>query len=222
MQTAQPKSATLDPYTKRFIPGWLANLALEDLPVIADQQAANHAPEDMLEVWPKPLLDRLVAARMRLLEQMHNQYQTAPGRHMIPALSAETYIARFLPLLMTEHNAVVSVLKSHTLYGETINPIPWRKDVQTGNKGLYELKAALIREGSPPVQLGDTVWLKQIRWDVCQSQGFTLLATIHAINRAASTIILRCDALTDKQESMSFIVQWGIQVSSPESADSRS
>lgn len=200
---------------QHFVPAWLSDIANQDLPLAQDFfRDQVREPPDMLEIWPKPLLDSLVQLRAHLLQTMHQVHGEIRKRNLIPALTPESYIARFLPLLLIEHQAVIALLQNHTLYGAPLIPVPNFKGAPgpVYSSSLYILKAPMIREGSPPVQLGDSVWLKQIRWETRSSTGTTFVASIHSINRAASTIILRCDSLFGYRESMQFVVQWGIHV----------
>lgn len=76
---------------------------------------------------------------------------------------------------------------------------------------LYVLQARSIREGWPPVDLGDLLELRQLRPDNHQWQGFVFEASVFGINRAKGEVVLRCDGLLDWEEQMQFNVIWKVQ-----------
>lgn len=76
---------------------------------------------------------------------------------------------------------------------------------------LYVLQARSIREGWPPVDLGDRVELRQLRPNINAWQGLRFFATVDAVNRAKGEVMLRCDGLRGYEESMIFNVIWAVQ-----------
>lgn len=87
---------------------------------------------------------------------------------VVPALETQTYAARFIPLLALERAALRRQLDSATLYSAPVLPCP-----EIG-LGFYTLEARSIREGWPPVNIGDPVLLRQLRPEFQAAQGLTL------------------------------------------------
>ena len=73
------------------------------------------------------------------------------------------------------------------------------------------LEARSIREGWPPVDLGDILNLRQLRPSFQSWQGLEFEASVAGINRAAGEGLLRGDGLMGYQESMVFNVVWRVQ-----------
>lgn len=81
-------------------------------------------------------------------------------------------------------------------------------DILVKPDGLYILEARSIREGWPPVDLGDLVELRQLRPELQSFQGIVFEASVASINRARGSVTLRCDGLRSYQESLVFNVIW--------------
>ena len=69
------------------------------------------------------------------------------------------------------------------MYNVRLVPMP----STTGGR-LYRMGARSVREGWPPVDLGDVVLLRQLSHDTQSWQGIQFEGVIHAINRSAGEI----------------------------------
>lgn len=143
----------------------------------------------------------------------------------LPTLQASTYAGRFIPLLDTEllgmfpfftlnksanlqYTARAQLLHVAELYQSQITPL----DADSGEAllpsglpaRLFSLEARSIREGHPPVDLGDEVNLRQLRPLQQSWQGILFIATVWGINRARGSVILRCEELMPNYQEVPF------------------
>ncbi|KAL8276887.1 hypothetical protein RQP46_010715 [Phenoliferia psychrophenolica] len=79
----------------------------------------------------------------------------------------------------------------------------------------FTLVARSIREGWPPVALGDAVVLRQVYPDQRGWQGIIYEANVESVSRAEGQVLLRCDAFANpmyrRNYSGIFNVQWRVQ-----------
>lgn len=75
---------------------------------------------------------------------------------------------------------------------------------------LFALDAPSIREGWPPVELGDVVNLRQIHGLWTEWPGYEFEATVWEIRRAAGQVILRCEALKAYHAEHRYNVLWKV------------
>ncbi|SGY48952.1 BQ5605_C001g00719 [Microbotryum silenes-dioicae] len=144
-------------------------------------------------------------------------------RNKIPKLALDTYAQYWIPLQHAEVEARIKQLHDARMYAVPITraPLPPSGSVAPQSPRLYVLQAPSIREGWPPVELGDSLELRQLRpqqrfvdgqttssgtW-----QGFVFEATIASVYRAKGEVLLRCDGLANHEESMIFNVVWRVQ-----------
>lgn len=134
-------------------------------------------------------------------------------RTKLPALSHKQYAEFWVPLQLVEFIARTRQLRQARLYGAPIIKIPSPPPNPTAPPppALYVLQARSIREGWPPVDLGDVLELRQLRPDLHAWQGLVFQASVDGVNRAKGEVILRCDGLRGYEESMFFNVIWNVQ-----------
>lgn len=125
-------------------------------------------------------------------------------------LSPAAYARHWLPLQQAEYTARGLQLQQAALYGVPLRPRPRHPGEPVGPP-LYTLEARSIREGWPPVDLGDVLSIRQLRPQYQSWQGLEFHASVAGINRAAGEVLLRCDGLLQYQESMVFNVVWRVQ-----------
>ncbi|KAK4050123.1 hypothetical protein OIV83_003694 [Microbotryomycetes sp. JL201] len=131
-------------------------------------------------------------------------------RTKLPELTPANYAAYWVPLQMCELQARIKQLQQARLYNVPIRRVIDRQ-AQPGDPTLYILQARSIREGWPPVDLGDMLDLRQLRPEAHHWQGLLFEASVWGINRAKGEVILRCDALINYEESMQFNIVWKVQ-----------
>lgn len=115
------------------------------------------------------------------------------------------------------YNAVTANLNNATLYGVALEPLfasPQDKSAPPSSfppQGQYfKFEARSIREGWPPVTIGDKVLLKPLNWPEQRAEGVCLEARVWSLQKFAGIIVLRCDKLI-YCPGMSFVVQWRVQ-----------
>ncbi|KAM0788175.1 hypothetical protein ACM66B_001336 [Microbotryomycetes sp. NB124-2] len=131
-------------------------------------------------------------------------------RTKLPELTPANYAAYWVPLQMCELQARIKQLQQARLYNVPIQRVVDRH-ARPGDPILYVLQARSIREGWPPVDLGDMLDLRQLRPEAHHWQGLLFEASVWGINRAKGEVVLRCDALINYEESMQFNVVWKVQ-----------
>ncbi|GAA5835798.1 hypothetical protein JCM11251_007429 [Rhodosporidiobolus azoricus] len=125
-------------------------------------------------------------------------------------LTRSSYALHFLPNLHTEFHSRHLQLQQASLYHVPLRLVP-RHPAEPPGPPSFALEAKSIREGWPPVDIGDLLTLRQLRPAYQSWQGLEFSATVAGINRAAGEVILRCDGLLSMQESMIFNVSWKVQ-----------
>lgn len=133
-----------------------------------------------------------------------------PARPAPLALAPATYAHHWLPLQQAEYTARALQLQQAALYAVPLRPVAPHPGDPPGPP-LYMLEARSIREGWPPVDLGDILNLRQLRPNFQSWQGLEFEASVAGINRAAGEVLLRCDSLMGYQEAMVFNVVWRVQ-----------
>lgn len=153
-----------------------------------------------MELFPLPLHVSLESDRREYADVVYREHvQRKLGVLIdVPPLSVDSYAQRFLPLILTEFNAIEANLKAATLYGIPVAPLP-STETALGSGHYYVFEAPQIREGWPPVTIGDTVLLKQLRWPFKQPQGLCFEARVWSLQRFLGRIIIRCDQLAAYQ-----------------------
>ncbi|SCV71091.1 BQ2448_2679 [Microbotryum intermedium] len=184
---------------------------LDSAPVIPSSRIIPVRPGDPPQpVAPPPPITLPVPA-VSLEDELRNK---------ISKLTPDTYAQHWIPLQHAEVEARVKQLYDARMYAVPISrvPLPSSGPVSPQTPRLYVLQALSVREGWPPVELGDSLELRQLRlqqrfvngqntssgtW-----QGFVFEATIASVNRAKGEVLLRCDGLANHEESMIFNVIW--------------
>lgn len=147
----------------------------------------------------------------------------------LPPSSPITYARRSIPIQQTELNGTffLRAKRPSAPYKLTRSFLPTARALQLQKADLYEvplemgpsigppgrfiLKAPSIREGWPPVDLGDILHLRQVFPATRHWQGILFEASIEGIDRAAGAVTIRCDALLAYRDSMVFNIHWRVQ-----------
>lgn len=108
------------------------------------------------------------------------------------------------------YNAITANLAGATLYNVNITPLPKASSPDPHTGQYFQFEAKSIREGWPPVTIGDKVILKPLNWSQQRAEGVCLEARIWALQKLAGLIVLRCDKLI-YVPGMTFVVQWKVQ-----------
>ncbi|GAA98489.1 hypothetical protein E5Q_05175 [Mixia osmundae IAM 14324] len=133
----------------------------------------------------------------------------SPGRLVhLPTLSQEHYGLRFLSILHEEFRARKEVLTSADIYMTTLEVEQLPASAISPARQLYAFDAKNIREGWPPVEIGDRILLRQLYPEHLTAQGTCFAARVHAISRVQGRVIVRCDALLQNWVSGYFNVQF--------------
>ncbi|GAA5969919.1 hypothetical protein JCM11641_008085 [Rhodosporidiobolus odoratus] len=127
-----------------------------------------------------------------------------------PPLTPTTYALHYHPLLQAEWTARRLQLVQAALYAVPLRPVPPHPS-DPPSPPRYILEAKSIREGWPPVDLGDVLTMRQLRPQYQTWQGLEFQASVAGINRAVGEIVLRCDGLMGYEESLVMNVQWRTQ-----------
>lgn len=106
-------------------------------------------------------------------------------------------------------------LREAALYQVSMIPFAPLASVSGGTPPIlagfhYILPAPSVREGWPPVELGDLVNLRQLRPLDQFWQGILFEGSVAGINRSAGELLIRCDSLRGKEESLIFNVIWQV------------
>lgn len=122
-------------------------------------------------------------------------------------LSPKEYAKRQMPLLRLEYEARNIQLQLAALFSTPI--IPTATESTNMLPILYTFAAKSIREGWPPVDLGDVLIMRQLRPWASTWQGLAFVASVWGINRAKGELVIRCDSLRgDMIESLLFNIVW--------------
>ncbi|BGP46894.1 hypothetical protein JCM10450v2_002745 [Rhodotorula kratochvilovae] len=211
----------LSRFAELYVPVWLRRVNADRPQYIVPRSKAEEAPIEYSEahnmLYPPQLIhhlgviernkyDRIIKEHFgRATSQGHLAARPAP----LP-LAPATYAHHWLPLQQAEYTARHLQLQQAALYAVPLRPLPPHRGDPPGPP-LYILEARSIREGWPPVDLGDILNLRQLRPSYQSWQGLEFEASVAGINRAKGEVLLRCDSLMGYQESMVFNVVWRVQ-----------
>lgn len=209
---------TLDRFAKAFIPRWLLNVSENSmvthvgLPTKPRRMSPDEAKTYIETLLPSPFLITLESENkdnhLRIQDEVmklfvHNSISWAaflsqsddfanPNQSHklanLPPLSAEIYAVRLLPLIACEHAARIAQLKSAQLYLVDVNLIDH-------SKGFFNLEAKSVREGWPPIELGDLIGLRRLYPKYLQSDGLEYEGRVCAIKRVDGFITFECPQL---------------------------
>ncbi|KAH9818269.1 P-loop containing nucleoside triphosphate hydrolase protein [Melampsora americana] len=223
--TTTPNPPTLDRFAKPFIPRWLLNVSENasvtqiNLPTKPRRLNPEESKAYIQSLLPRPfLLDLESETREHHLiiqselatafqsnsiswatflnssqptsapdsdPKAHHQNQTIPN---LPNLSLNQYAIRFLPLIASEHSSRIQQLKSAQLYLVDIQLV----DPQ---RAYFNLEAKSVREGWPPIELGDLIAIRLLYPQYLQSDGYEYEARVCAIKRVTGFITFECPQL---------------------------
>lgn len=221
-----PIPPTLDRFAKPFIPRWLLNVSENtsvtqiNLPTKPRRLNPEESKAYIQSLLPRPfLLDLEAETREHHLivqselatafqsnsiswstflnssqptstsepdPNVHQNNQTIPN---LPSLSYNHYAIRFLPLIASEHSSRIQQLKSAQLYLVDIQLV----DPQ---RAFFNLEAKSVREGWPPIELGDLIAIRLLYPQYLQSDGYEYEARVCAIKRVTGFITFECPQLT--------------------------
>ncbi|GAA5858396.1 hypothetical protein JCM1840_001183 [Sporobolomyces johnsonii] len=209
----------LSRFAELYIPLWLrrvnADTPLGVIPRTAAE--ASWIPYEALHdaLFPRQLLFHLTDVERK--NHLRIAAELSAGKR--PPLEPASYAAHWLPVHAAEYRARSLQLQQALLYAVPLRPFtspaahtPFGPAPPApAGPQLYTLEARSIREGWPPVDLGDVLNLRQLRPANGSWQGLEFEASVAGINRAAGEVVLRCDGLMGYQESLVFNVIWRVQ-----------
>jgi hypothetical protein len=144
-------------------------------------------------------------------------HTSQPALPPIPKLTPWHYVNRSIILQAREYAARKEALAECSLHGIFIRrlqtPIQHEREYPASGgipPALFAIEAPHFRENYPPLAIGDTVWLRQLRpWDRT-TQGIAFEARIHTLQRISNIVIVRCDELgaPGVWESGIFNIEW--------------
>ncbi|GAA5904478.1 hypothetical protein JCM6882_008919 [Rhodosporidiobolus microsporus] len=211
----------LSRFAQRYVPLWLRNvnaqMAFTIVPRSPSEQAAIDYSRLHGALYPPQLLNHQQTLEKQHAQKVHQAYLALHGPHLAaakpstaPPLAHNSYAQHFIPLLRAEFFSRHLQLQQAALYSVPLRLVP-RHPAEPPGPPSFALEAKSIREGWPPVDIGDLLSLRQLRPAYQSWQGLEFQATVAGINRAAGEVILRCDGLLSAQESMVFNVSWQVQ-----------
>ncbi|BGP06863.1 hypothetical protein JCM10049v2_002691 [Rhodotorula toruloides] len=213
----------LNRYAELYIPVWLRRVNA-DVPF----QTIPRSPAESFSIGYQPLHNAIyppqLISHLQDIERANSSHilrdhftrsraqspSSGPGRPPALPLAPQTYAGHWLPLQQAEYTARGLQLQQANLYAVPLRPVA-RHPADPPGPPLYILEARSIREGWPPVDLGDILNLRQLRPAYSTWQGLEFHASVAGINRAAGEVMLRCDGLRGYEESMVFNVIWRVQ-----------
>ncbi|GAA5934856.1 hypothetical protein JCM3775_001658 [Rhodotorula graminis] len=211
----------LSRFAELYVPVWLRRVNADRPQYVVPRSKAEAFAIEYSEMhdalYPPKLIHHLgniERANHEHLLKEHFDRASSQGRlGARPAplpLAPVTYAHHWLPLQQAEYTARALQLQQAALYAVPLRPVPPHPSDPPGPP-LYMLEARSIREGWPPVDLGDILNLRQLRPSFQSWQGLEFEASVAGINRAAGEVLLRCDGLMGYQEAMVFNVVWRVQ-----------
>ncbi|BGP14796.1 hypothetical protein JCM10213v2_002751 [Rhodosporidiobolus nylandii] len=216
----------LSRFAERYVPLWLRNVNASP-----PGHVVPRSPSESFMLDFRPLHDTLFSRQLlsmmgtvelknqRRVELAYHQEQAkqqaalaagSPAPSPVPPLTPTTYVLHYMPLLQAEYTARRLQLVQAALYAQPL-ALAERHPADPPGPPRYVLQAKSIREGFPPVDLGDVLTLRQLRPHYQTWQGLEFQGSVAGINRAAGEVILRCDGLMGYQETMIFNIQWRVQ-----------
>ncbi|GAA5975720.1 hypothetical protein JCM10908_005257 [Rhodotorula pacifica] len=213
----------LSRFAELYVPVWLRRVNADPPAAVIPRSAAEAFTIDHSvlhdALYPPQLLHHLSEIerrnRVRIADVTKKAVALAAHGFKSPQASLEelspaAYARHWIPLQQAEYTARGLQLQQAALYGVPLRPRP-RQPGEPAGPPLYTLEARSIREGWPPVDLGDVLSIRQLRPAYQSWQGLEFHASVAGINRAAGEVLLRCDGLLPYQESMIFNVVWRVQ-----------
>ncbi|GAA6057525.1 hypothetical protein JCM3770_000567 [Rhodotorula araucariae] len=211
----------LSRFAELYVPHWLRRVNADRPQYIVPRSIAEAFAIDYTDahntLYPPKLIQHLgTIERNNRDHLLKEHYGRATRQGHFPAgptplaLTPATYAHHWLPLQQAEYTARALQLQQAALYAVPLRPMPPHPGDPPGPP-QYILEARSIREGWPPVDLGDILTLRQLRPAYQSWQGLEFEASVAGINRAAGEVLLRCDSLMAYQEAMVFNVVWRVQ-----------
>ncbi|GAA5898780.1 DEAD/DEAH box helicase family protein [Sporobolomyces salmoneus] len=214
-------SATLSRFAPIYNPLWLrqANTSIPTLvfplPPSNEEETYTALIDD---IYPPRLLttfkqleetgtERIKAQLSRnakLSQSLTNDYASKKGKDSsqarldLPLLSPSTYAAHWIPLQALEYSARQYELYESTLYNVLLRPYSsssstFSPDDSSSTIHLYSLPTPFIRESWPPVQMGDTCFLRPLIPEIQGWKGVEVEARVYAIERVKGEVVLSVD-----------------------------
>ncbi|GAA6010473.1 hypothetical protein JCM11491_006955 [Sporobolomyces phaffii] len=197
------ESTALSRFAPRYVPLWLRQVNTS-IPTRVFPLAPASEPETyqarVAELYPPNLvatLDRAeLAATGRIREQLAAHADDAAE------LTPSTYAATWIPLQALEYSARELELYDSTLYDVVLSPYDAAADAAPSPspstatrslRDLYALPTPFIRESWPPVQMGDTCWVRPLVPEIGGWRGVEVEARVFAIERVKGRVVLSVD-----------------------------
>ncbi|GAA5852569.1 hypothetical protein JCM8547_002548 [Rhodosporidiobolus lusitaniae] len=212
----------LSRFAEKYVPLWLRNVNASPPHMVVPRSMAEAFTINYTtlhnSLFPPQLHSHLRDIEAKNIQRISREFFASGTIHStaaspisaIPSLTPTSYALHWIPLLAAEYNARLLQLQQAALYAVQLRPVPRHPSEPPGPPN-YILEAKSIREGWPPVDLGDVLTLRQLRPAYQSWQGLEFQGSVCGINRAAGEVVLRCDGLAGAGESMVFNVQWKVQ-----------
>lgn len=213
---------TLSRFARLYTPLWLrhVNTSIPSLVFPLPPSTENETYSSMIsDLYPPKLLATLLEAERdatkRVKQQLSKtinlsklslQYDSKNPTSLsssktrpltLPPLTPSTYAVHWIPLQALEYNARQYELYESTLYNVLLRPYDSSTTSTTTDSNspthLYSLPTPFIRESWPPVQMGDTCFLRPLIPEIQGWKGVEVEARVYAIERIKGEVVLSVD-----------------------------
>lgn len=216
LEELEKDPTTLSRFARLYIPLWLrqVNTSFPSLVFPLPPSTENDTYSSMVsDLYPPKLLSKLIQAeqdatarvRQQLsksvdLSKLSTDYDSknpsTKARPLnLPPLSPSTYAAHWIPLQALEYNARQYELYESTLYNVLLRPFDSSTSTSSPSSTthLYSLPTPFIRESWPPVQMGDTCFIRPLIPEIQGWKGVEVEARVYAIERIKGEVVLSVD-----------------------------
>ena len=196
----------LSRFAPTYTPLWLkqVNISYPSLVIPLSPSSSSDSPYSLIaELYPPKLLQhfltleasttsRIKSQLASLLPQLSATLQTSPEPSSLPLqpLSSSTYAAHFLPLHLLEYSSRSLELHKSNLYNVPLKPYASPSLSSKTNLNLYALPTPFIRESWPPIQMGDTCFVRPLVESEQRWMGVEVEAKVWAVERIRGEVIL--------------------------------
>ncbi|GAA5869299.1 hypothetical protein JCM16303_000420 [Sporobolomyces ruberrimus] len=201
----------LSRFAPTFIPRWLLDVNTSmpslvfPLSVSSSSEPTSTYNEIISDLYPPALLSSLVQAEELATDRIKRQLAQRPKLSLaleeplinldLHTLSPTTYAAHWIPLQALEYSARQFELFHSTLYNVVLSPYssPTSPPSSTSTTHLFSLPTPFIRESWPPVQMGDTCYLRPLVEEIQGWKGVEVEAKVFAIERVKGIVVLKVE-----------------------------
>ncbi|GAA5946687.1 hypothetical protein JCM3765_000349 [Sporobolomyces pararoseus] len=216
LEELEKDPTTLSRFARLYTPLWLrqVNTSIPSLVFPLPPSTENDTYSSMIsDLYPPRLLAKFTQAeqdatarvRQQLsktvnLSKLSTDYDsknpsTKAPPLKLPPLSPSTYAAHWIPLQALEYNARQYELYESTLYNVLLRPFDSATSTSASSSTthLYSLPTPFIRESWPPVQMGDTCFIRPLIPEIQGWKGVEVEARVYAIERIKGEVVLSVD-----------------------------